>query len=113
MFNDTKTAEDILREPEPSKQKALGRKVVDFDKKMWEDSVEAVISRGIAQKFNSNPELKKFLKDTGEATLVEASGRDSLFGIGLPMSSKDKYVPAKWKGRNLQGTMLEMVRKDL
>ncbi len=48
MFSDTKTAEDILREPEPSKQKALWRKVVDFDKKMWEDSVEAVISRGIA-----------------------------------------------------------------
>ena len=113
MFSDSKTAEEILREPEPSKQKALGRKVTNFDKKKWEESIETVVTRGIAQKFNSNSRLKKYLKDTGEARLVEASARDSLFGIGLPISNSDIMISSKWKGRNLQGTMLEMVRNDL
>ena len=47
LFADTDIAAKILREPEPKKQKALGRKVKGFDRKVWDERKEDIVEEGI------------------------------------------------------------------
>ena len=42
--------------------------------------------------------------------LVEASFRDSIWGIGLSEKEAMKVTPSEWKGRNLLGYSLMAVR---
>lgn len=88
LFSDTDIASRILREPSPKKQKALGRKVRNFDRKIWDEHKEAIVEEGNWWKFtaakedsNSRPGKKdplvgvkglaERLLGTGERELVE------------------------------------------
>lgn len=113
LFNDQKTAQDIIHEPLPEKQKQLGRQVTNFNAKLWEDSIQKIVTRGLAQKFEENNDLKTFLRNTGSNELVEASPRDTLFGIGLGMSNEAKTDKSKWRGKILQGQMLQKIRSEM
>lgn len=53
LFTDTDIASKILREPEPKKQKALGRKVKGFNHKIWDEQKEAIVEEGNWWKFMS------------------------------------------------------------
>ena len=113
LFGDQKTAADILLETDPVKQKSLGRKVINFDLKKWQDAIPNLITRGIAQKIEENVAVKNFLQDTGDTEIVEASIRDRIFGIGLSLTDKNKTDKTKWNGMNLQGKMLQEIRENL
>ena len=62
--------------------------------------------------FCSNADLKKELLDSNDLKFAEA-GLDPFYGIGLSMSSSDIFDPAKWKGQNHLGSILESVRASL
>ena len=53
LFADTAIAAKILREPEPKKQKALGRKVKGFDPRVWDERKEAIVEEGNWWKFTN------------------------------------------------------------
>ena len=57
--------------------------------------------------------MKKKLFDTYPSTLVEASPRDRLWGIGLGASNPKAKNPATWRGKNLLGYCLTEVRDKL
>lgn len=76
-FQDHDIAARIIKESSPRKQKALGRKVANFDGKIWDKSKEQIVEDGNYLKFTKskdNPEgLATALLETGERLLVEVT----------------------------------------
>jgi len=73
LFNDTLIANQIMLEPEPRKQKALGRKVKGFEGKEWKGNRERIVEEGNWWKFTQSKEerLREMLLETGNRELVE------------------------------------------
>lgn len=113
VFNDHDIARQILKEEKPENQKALGRKVSNFNHRAWEEAIPQVIPQGLMRKFVQNQHIKQYLLATTDTELVEASARDTVFGIGLSITNADKGDKSKWRGKNLQGTMLQRIREEL
>lgn len=82
LFNDIETADKIMNEEYPRKQKALGRQVKNFNAKIWSDVCYNIIKDGLREKFNQNPEMKKYLISCKDTIIVEASPEDRIWGIG-------------------------------
>ncbi len=113
LFCDDETAEQILQSEKPSVQKQLGRLVQGFDETEWLHHRERIVYEGNYHKFTQNPNLKDYLLETGDKTLVEASPVDTIWGIGMSEENPDAYNPEKWKGLNLLGKALMKVRESL
>ena len=77
------------------------------------DNKYDIVLRGNYAKFSQDEELKKFIINTKNRVLVEASPYDSVWGI--KMSSKDNNIenPHYWRGENLLGFALMEVRDKL
>lgn len=58
-------------------------------------------------------ELKEKLWSTGHSVLAECAVKDKVWGIGLSMKDPDRFDKTKWKGKNLLGYTLMMVRDSL
>jgi len=103
-FGDTETADKILKETEPRKQKALGRQVKNFDPEMWDDVCYELIKKGLRAKFLQNPDLYAELISHKDELIVEASPQDRMWGIGFSkfdaLANKDNW------GKNLLGKIL-------
>lgn len=113
LFGSESIAKAILRAKTPNEAKALGQsRVIPFDEKIWEENREKVYFEVLIDKF-SNPNLRKTLLDTGNRTLVEASPRDLIWGVGLAETSPLIQYPNQWKGLNLLGKTLMRVREEL
>lgn len=113
MFNDDETLALILAETDPRNIKALGRKVKNFDADLWSSKCRAIVYRGNLTKFMQNEDLKSYLLSTNEATLVEASPYDKIWGIGMLEHDKGVEDPKNWKGTNLLGKTLMTVRSTI
>lgn len=93
--------------------KKLGRKVRNYDDVTWKEKRFDVVVKGNIAKFSQNEKLQNFLLSTGDKILVEASPKDTVWGIGLDESSPEAIQPSKWKGDNLLGFALMEVRDIL
>ena len=103
-FGDLETAKQIMSMVEPSVQKALGRKVTNFNQSVWDNVKYDLIKKGLRERFNQNPHLKELLlKDKG-CVFVEASPVDRIWGIGFNESEAEENID-KW-GENLLGKIL-------
>ena len=67
----------------------------------------------IHAKFCQNSELSDFLRNTGEAMLVEASPHDKYWGAGYCLDDDETWDPSKWKGLNILGKMLCDLRDNI
>ena len=56
---------------------------------------------------------RKVHNDTGDAVLAECAVRDQIWGIGLSMGDPNRFERSKWKGNNLLGYALMLVREQL
>ncbi len=113
VFDDRDAEAQILATNNPAKQKALGRDVKGFDQKVWDSMCRGIVFRGNLAKYDQNVEFKSLLLGTGKRTLVEASPRDRIWGIGLHQDDPKALVPAKWRGKNWLGIALMQVRDEL
>lgn len=129
LFDDVEVADQIMLEPEPKKQKSLGRKVKGFDNKKWNGNREKVVEEGNWWKFTQSKEdvLRKQLLDTGDRMLVEVTNRslgperktdyaqaspyDRIWGVGYGAANAEANR-AKW-GENLLGQAIMRVRDRL
>lgn len=57
--------------------------------------------------------LKEQLKETKDAILAECAVKDWIWGIGLSMNDPKRLDMNQWKGQNLLGYTLMMVRERL
>ncbi len=113
LFGDMEIAKEIMETRYPKDQKALGRKIQGFDKAIWDKNSLAIVYRGNLAKFSQNEGLKKELLATGDRILVEASPVDNIWGIGLDEKAKGVEDPANWKGLNLLGQAITLVKNEL
>lgn len=93
--------------------KKLGRKACDYDDEVWKEKRFDVVVKGNIAKFSQNEKLLDSLLSTGDKILVEASPKDTVWGIGLDESSSEAIQPLKWIGENLLGFALMEVRDIL
>lgn len=113
LFDDADVAAEILAADHPRDHKALGRKVKNFDDKIWKREREAIVMAGNRAKFSQDAELRTLLLATAGTLLVEASPYDKIWGIGLAASDPRAADPTKWKGQNLLGKILTALRDEL
>jgi ribA/ribD-fused uncharacterized protein len=109
-FGDPEHLRAILEAKTPADAKKLGRAVRGFDAARWSAVAFDCVVQGSVAKFSSTPQLRAFLASTGEAILVEASPRDTIWGIGLGPTNPAVHDPAKWRGKNQLGFALTRAR---
>ena len=112
-FGDDETAALILEAKEVSEIKALGRMVTGYNDNIWGGIRQIVVFQGLMEKFRQNDELKVKILKTGNSVLAECAVKDTIWGIGLSMKDPDRFEITKWKGQNLLGYTLMMVREKL
>ncbi len=113
LFGDEETRARILKTTSPGEAKRFGRDVRGFDESVWEQSRIEFVVRGNLAKFGQNPELSKFLLNTKDHVLVEASPVDRIWGVGLAADDERVEDPEQWQGLNLLGFALMEVRRLL
>lgn len=112
-FGDAETEQKILAEYNQMAIKKLGRQVSNYDDSVWSKVRQNVSMSGNLAKFSQNPVLRQFLLSTGDKILIEASPKDTIWGIGLEESAPEATDPSKWRGENLLGFALMVVRDRL
>lgn len=110
LFNDTVNYNKIMLSKSPKAQKALGRKVKNFNEEVWSNKSYSIVLRGNYYKYSQNDSLSKVLLNTGDKTIAEASPYDKIWGIGLACNDKNALDISKWKGTNKLGKVLMDVR---
>ena len=112
-FKDMEIANKILATEDVSKIKTLGRLVTNYNENFWNGVRQIIIYNGLLAKFSQNEDLKEKLKATGNAIIAECAVRDKIWGIGLSMKDSKRLDMDQWKGQNLLGYALMMVRESL
>jgi ribA/ribD-fused uncharacterized protein len=113
LFSDFGMAEKIMLEKDPKKQKALGRQVESFDRKIWDKVCQSVIYKGNLEKFTQNSAIKKELMGTGDRLMVEASPFDEIYGIKMAENDFGVEDQKNWKGTNFLGIAITKVKNKL
>ncbi|MBP3816970.1 MAG: NADAR family protein [Butyrivibrio sp.] len=112
-FHDNTIAAEMLKTNDVSQIKQLGRSVTGFDDNIWNGVRQIIVYEGLKAKFSQNDELKTKLLYTDEAILAECAVKDVIWGIGLSMTDPNRMDIKKWRGQNLLGYALMMVRSRL
>lgn len=97
----------------PREQKDLGREVASYNDAKWRAVARDSVYKGNYAKFSQIPEFKDALLATKGTTLVEASRKDRIWGIGLDKDDPNALNRATWLGTNWLGEVLTKVRDDL
>jgi ribA/ribD-fused uncharacterized protein len=113
LFGDSESVDLILAAKAPDEVKSLGRRVANFDEEKWAKERVDLVVRGNVAKFEQHPPMREFLMATGDRVIVEASPRDTIWGIGLGRDNPRARDPRTWRGENLLGFALMAVREKL
>ena len=109
-FKDEEIAEKILATTDVAVIKALGRQVKGYNDGYWNGVRQLLVYEGLKEKFTQNENLKKLLLDTEDSILAEGAVNDRIWGIGLSMKDSNRLESEKWRGQNLLGDAMMMVR---
>lgn len=113
LFEDHKIYDKIITATTPAEAKELGRSVMNFDDQAWNTHRFDIVVQGNIHKFNQHPAFAKYLLDSGDRVLVEASPRDRIWGIGMGQNNDEIHNPDNWRGENLLGFALMGARDFL
>lgn len=78
----------------------------------WIENRHDILYCGLLAKFSQRQDLMRYLLDSENRQLGEAS-RDLDWGIGLTLMDQHVLSPPHWKGKNLLGKTLMEVRQEL
>ena len=112
VFLDRETAKKIMSTNNVRTIKELGRQVSDFHLETWKYFRSKIVYEGNKAKFSQNKELKQALLDTVNTTLVESAPNDKIWGIGLSENDIQSKKRETWKGKNLLGEILTIIREE-
>lgn len=109
VFGDDFALDLIMKTDSPQRQKAVGRLVKGYTDELWHAVARDVVRTASIAKF-THPEFRWHLAKTGDATIVEASPTDVVWGIGLDEGDPAARDRSKWRGKNWLGQVLMEVR---
>lgn len=118
LFNDTESMQKILNYSKLKNKKTIeynkfGRGVKGFNQETWDGKKDILFALGMYYKFSQNQNLKRILHSTGNNILCEANPYDNLYGVGLAANDKRILDKKNWKGQNLCGAILMIVRAGM
>lgn len=112
-FKDYGVSKKILRSITPAVAKRLGQEVGGFDEDEWKKVNKKYMKEGLLLKFTQNDSAKAHLMSTFPKELVQASFKDTYWGIGVGIGDPDLHDRLKWRGTNYLGKALMSVRDEL
>lgn len=113
LFDDMDAMREIIATNNPREQKAIGRRVKNFDVDLWDKRKLDIVTEISVWKFSQHSLLKNLLVMTNGYELVEASPEDTIWGVGLAEDDPLILDKANWKGQNLLGIALMKARKRI
>lgn len=102
-FKDSDAEKEILKCKTPREAKALGRKVKNYDDKIWNTERDHCMYIAILAKFMQCKEFRRFICNHKDKIFAEASPYDSIWGIKLSEEDPRALDPSKWRGENRLG----------
>ena len=112
-FKDEESFKKIMGTTSPREQKALGRKVKNFNPKVWDVMSSLIVYDMNLLKFSQNKKHQEALLKTGDTILVEASPYDKIWGVSMSEDDSRINDMSQWKGQNRLGFILTRVREVL
>lgn len=113
LFGDEDMKKKIMAEHDPAVHQKHGRHVKNFVSATWDANCLKIVKEASYAKFSQDERLKKQILETGNKTLVEASPKDKIWGIGLAPDDPNARDRSKWQGTNLLGVALMDARKRI
>lgn len=113
LFGDLAMARRILEATHAHDHKRMGQHVSGFDHQTWEQHRCRIVYRGNYAKFSQNKGLRKRLLSSEGTLLAEANPKDHIWGVGLSEDDPAIEDPKQWRGYNLLGYVLMIVRHDV
>jgi ribA/ribD-fused uncharacterized protein len=113
LFSDVVTAEAIMSAHDSKTQKALGRRITNFDMQVWNDNAIQVVFYGSYAKYTQNRRLGVMLNNTHPNQLAEATPYDAIWGLGIDEKTARVMPEHLWPGRNQLGIILTDLREHL
>lgn len=111
-FKDDEIYDKIVKAKTAKAAKALGKKVKEFVKEVWDAKRDEVMATGVRAKFVQHPELSKKLQETEDRMIGLANAREKYWGIGTSETSEKSKHPEKWAGQNKLGKLLMDLRAE-
>ena len=113
LFDDHLAMKAVLETRDPWSVKAIGRQVMAFIDKEWDDNSYKFVRAICYAKFSQSTRLKEWMLSQHPDTLfVEASPLDHIWGVKLDERHPDVMNFKTWRGYNLLGYALtEAMRK--
>lgn len=113
LFGDKENYNEVIASATPGAAKDLGRRTLGFDENIWVKHRYEIVVEGNIHKFNQHPVIAKYLLETNDRVIVEASPVDAIWGIGLSQDSDHIDNIYNWRGLNLLGFALMEARDFL
>ena len=113
FFKDGESARQILETNSPVEARNIGKKIANYDGKVWNNAAEDCMFKAMYSKFSQDQYCAKFLRQTKGTQLAEANPGDTHWGTGTSLRNKDSFNPDKWRGKNIAGMVLSRVRQTL
>ena len=109
---DRDASAQIMLTTTPYECKKLGRDVQNCNTEAWNSAAMDLCYQGILSKFEQNPGLSSFLRNTGNKTILECC-YDDVWGNGIPLSDPRCLDPKVYEKQGILGFMLENIRREL
>ena len=74
---------------------------------------QTIVYEGLVETFSQTQDLSDAILNPGDTCLADCAVKDKVWGIGLSMTDPKRLEPSLWRGQNLLGFALMMVRKKL
>lgn len=110
---DKSAIDSIMDASHPREVKALGRSIQNFIPDEWDDLRVGLLIPHLMAKFKQNNKAYAELMSSGDRIIAEASPFDKVWGIGLSPEDPLSLDPINWRGLNLLGESLMLVRYSL
>jgi hypothetical protein len=113
LFGASQDLIDSIMTADAPGARILGRTVPSFSQAVWNVAARPLVAEGNYAKFTQNSFILSQLFDTAGTTLVEASPKDRIWGIGLAADDPRALQRDTWLGQNWLGEVLTDVRDTL